>query len=179
MTLTPVEDIPRLPDRQHRLAAVLVDCFSGGEELPAFEVYFADALESPFAASWRDPDDPEHEESVTVAGLAQVDDRRGVRLTVRRTGGWERNVLAEQLWATDERSVNATILDDYRHWVGGGGLCPDEPMQGAATLTAGKPGFPETFAVPGGSGVGTGVTFANQVLLRALKDEFASLIVNR
>ena len=34
----------------------------------------------------------------------------------------ERNVLAEQVWATEPRSANATVLDDYRDWVERGGL---------------------------------------------------------
>jgi hypothetical protein len=120
--MTDIEDIPRLPDRQQRLDALLVDCYGQDEELSAFEVYFSDALQPPFAALWRDPDDPDHEKAVTVAGLARVDDRRGVLLQVQRPGRRDRGVVAEQLWATDRGSVNATILDDYRHWVGGGGL---------------------------------------------------------
>jgi hypothetical protein len=123
--MTDIEDIPRLPDRQQRRDALLVDCYGQDEELSAFEVYFSDALQPPFAALWRDPDDPDHEEAVTVAGLARVDDRRGVLLKVQRPGRRDRDVLAEQLWATDRGSVNATILDDYRHWVDGGGLDPE------------------------------------------------------
>jgi hypothetical protein len=123
--MTDIEDIPRLPDRQQRRDALLVDCYGQDEELSAFEVYFSDALQPPFAALWRDPDDPDHEEAVTVAGLARVDDRRGVLLKVQRPGRRDRDVLAEQLWATDRGSVNATILDDYRHWVGSGGLDPE------------------------------------------------------
>jgi hypothetical protein len=123
--MTEIEDIPHLPDRQQRLDALMVDCYGRDEELSAFDVYFSDALRPPFAAIWRDPDDPGHEEAVTVAGLARVDDRRGVLLKIQRAGRRDRNVLAEQLWATDRGSVNAIILDDYRHWVGGGGLDPD------------------------------------------------------
>ena len=123
--MTDIEDIPRLPDRQQRMGALLVDCYGRDEELSAFEVYFSDALQPPFAAIWRDPDDLRHEEAVTVLGLARVDDRRGVLLKVRRAGQEERSVLAEQLWATDPGGVNATVLNDYRHWVEGGGLDPD------------------------------------------------------
>src|SRR5438046_7151469 len=120
--MTDIEDIPRLPDRQQRLDALLVDCYGREEELSAFEVYFTDALQPPFAAVWRDPDDPSHEETVTVLALTRVDDRRGALVRVLRTGKKERNVLAEQLWATEAGGVNATVLDDYRHWVEGGGL---------------------------------------------------------
>jgi hypothetical protein len=122
MPETAIEDIPHLPDQEQRLDALLVDCYGRGEELSAFDVYFADALRPPFAATWRDPDDPRHAEAVTVLGLARVDDRRGVLLTVSRGGKRDRRVLAEQLWGTDPHSANAIILDDYRHWVASGGL---------------------------------------------------------
>ena len=119
--MTDIEDIPRLPDRQQRLDALLVDCY-GQEELSAFGVYFSDALQPPFAALWRDPDDPDHEEAVTVAGLARVDDRRGVRLKVQRIGRRDRYVLAEQLRAEGSfvRVIDESIafhshhLDDVR-----------------------------------------------------------------
>jgi hypothetical protein len=120
--LIDIEDIPELPDRRQRMEALLVDCYGREEELSALEVYCSDALQPPFAAVWRDPDEPGHEEAVTVVGLARVDDRRGVLLTVRRRGKRERAVLAEQLWGTDSRSANATVLDDYRDWVERGGL---------------------------------------------------------
>jgi hypothetical protein len=120
--LTDIEDIPELPERRRRMEALLVDCYGREEELSAFEVYCSDALRPPFAAVWRDPDEPGREEAVTVAGLARVDDRRGVLLTVRRPGKRARTALAEQLWATDPRSTNTTVLDDYRDWVEGGGL---------------------------------------------------------
>lgn len=120
--VTDIEDIPALPDRRQRMDALLVDCYGREEELSAFDVYFSDALQPPFAAVWRDPDDPGHEEPVTVVGLARVDDRRGVLLKVRRRGKKERTILAEQLWATDAGSANATVLDDYRDWVERGGL---------------------------------------------------------
>ena len=59
-----------------------------------------------------------------VLGVASVDDRRGVLLAVQRPGNKERRALAEQLWADDGASVNATVLDDYRSWVDRGGLEP-------------------------------------------------------
>jgi hypothetical protein len=120
--ITDIEDIPALPDQEQRMEALLVDCYGRDEELSAFEIYCSDALRPPFAAVWRDPDRPGQEEAVTVVGLARVDDRRGVLLTVRRSGKKARTAVAEQLWATDPRSVNATVLDDYRDWVEGGGL---------------------------------------------------------
>ena len=120
--LTDIEDIPQLPDRRQRMEALLVDCYGRDEEFSAFEVYCSDALRPPFAAVWRDPDEPGHAEAVTVVGLARVDDRRGVLLAVQRTGRKARPALAEQLWATDPRSANATVLDDYRDWVERGGL---------------------------------------------------------
>ena len=78
MDSVPIEDIPTLSDHDQRMDALLVDCYGREEELSAFEVYFSDALQPPFAAVWRDPDEPGHEEAVTVTGLARVDDRRGV-----------------------------------------------------------------------------------------------------
>ena len=113
-----IEDIPQIPDQETRLAEITVDCYGQDEELSAFEVYFTDALHPPFAATWRDPDEPGHAEHVTVLGVADVDQRRGILLAVRRPGGKERRVLAEQLWADETGSANAIVLDDYRAWGG-------------------------------------------------------------
>jgi len=117
-----IEDIPQIPDQATRLEEITVDCYSQEEELAGFAVYFADALHPPFAAMWRDPDEPEHAEPVTVLGAADVDERRGVLLRVRRQDGRKRRVLAEQLWADEASSSIAIVLDDYRVWVGRGGL---------------------------------------------------------
>lgn len=110
------EEIPSIPDRDQRIEEVTVDCYDQSEELSAFEVYFQDAMQFPFAATWRDPDEPGHAEPVTVLDLDSVHERRGVLLSVRR-GAKQRRLPAEQVWANDERSANATILDDYRYWV--------------------------------------------------------------
>jgi hypothetical protein len=59
---------------------------------------------------------------VTVLGVADVDDWRGVLTKVRRENGKERRVLAEQLWTDDVRSANAIVLDDYRAYVDRGVL---------------------------------------------------------
>ncbi len=67
-------------------------------------MYFTDALHPPFPAMWRDPDEPGHGERVTVLSVADVDERRGILLAVRRPGGKERRVLAEQLWAAEAGS---------------------------------------------------------------------------
>lgn len=111
-----IEDIPTIPDQAQRLAEVTVDCYDQYEELAAMEVYLTDAVHYPFAAAWRDPDEPGHVEPVTVLGLAAADERRGILLNVER-GGKQRRVVAEQLWATDESSANAIVLNDYRYWV--------------------------------------------------------------
>jgi hypothetical protein len=110
------EEIPGIPDRSERIAEVTVDCYGQAEELSAFEVYFTDAMHFPFEATWRDPDEPGHSEPVTVLGVARVDDRRGILLSVRR-GEKQRRLLAEQVWAQDGQSANAIVLDDYRYWV--------------------------------------------------------------
>lgn len=124
--MTNIEDIPHIPDQEARLAEITVDCYGQSEELSAFEVYFTDALQTPFAATWHDPDEPDHAEQVTVLGVADVDDRRGILLTVQRPGRKDRRVVAEQIWADDATSANATILDDYRYWVDHGGLESDD-----------------------------------------------------
>jgi hypothetical protein len=111
-----VEDIPRLPDREQRIAEVTVDCYNQMEELSAMEVYFTDAMRFSFAATWRDPDEPGHAEPITVLDLDSVDERRGVLLRVQR-GDIQRRLLAEQVWADDEGGANAVILDDYRYWL--------------------------------------------------------------
>jgi len=111
-----IEDIPNILDQSQRIGEVTVDCYGQAEELSAFEVYFTDAMLFPFSATWRDPDEPGHAEPVTVLELDSVDERRGVLLSVRR-GGKQRRLLAEQVWADDVGSANATVLNDYRHWI--------------------------------------------------------------
>jgi len=109
-------DITRLADQAQRLSEVAVDCYNQSEELSAIEVYFTDAKHFPFAATWRDPDEAGHAEPVTVLGVDEVDERRGVLLSVKR-GQKKRRLLAEQVWADDEHSANAIVLHDYRYWV--------------------------------------------------------------
>jgi hypothetical protein len=111
-----VEDIPSIPDQDQRISEVIVDCYNQAEELVAMEVYFTDAMQFPFAATWRDLDEPGHAEPVTVLGVDEVHERRGVLLAVKR-GEKQRRLLAEQVWADDKDSANAVILDDYRYWV--------------------------------------------------------------
>jgi hypothetical protein len=111
-----IGEIPALPDREQRIAEVIVDCYNQAEELSSFEVYFTDAMQFPFAATWRDPDEPGHAEPVTALGVDSVDERRGILLQVQRSD-IQRRLLAEQAWADDEGSANATVLNDYRHWV--------------------------------------------------------------
>jgi hypothetical protein len=122
LALRDIADIPELPDRATRLAEVTVDCYGREEELSAFEVYLTDALRLPFAATWRDPDEPGFSEQVTVEAVADLDERRGVLLQVRRRGGKTRRAVAEQIWANATIGPNAIVLDDYRYWVEHGGL---------------------------------------------------------
>jgi hypothetical protein len=115
--MTSIEDIPFLPDREERISEVTVDCYGQAEELSAFEVYFTDAMQFPFEATWRDPDEPGHSRKVKVLGVDSVSDRRGILLKAELAAGKPRRIVAEQVWAKDEKSSNATILDDYRYWV--------------------------------------------------------------
>ena len=114
-----IEDIASIPDRAQRIEAVTVDCYDQAEELAGFEVYFTDAMRFPFAATWRDPDEPEHAEPVSVVAVDSVDERRGILLSVERLqhSGKRRRLPAEQCRADDEGSANAVILNDYRYWV--------------------------------------------------------------
>ena len=109
-------EIPKIPDLNERIAEVTVDCYGQAEELTAFEVYLTDAMQYPFLADWRDPDEPGHLEIVTVLGIAKVDERLGILLQVQRDDK-ERRLLAEQVFAADETSPNAIVLNDYRHWI--------------------------------------------------------------
>ncbi len=111
-----IEDIPNIPDQSQRIEEVTVDCYGQAEELVAFEVYFTDALRFPFPATWRDPDETDHAEGVTVLGVDSVDERRGILLRVQRASK-QRRLLAEQVWADDADSANAIVLNDYRYWV--------------------------------------------------------------
>ena len=112
---TDVSDIVYLPDREKRFEAIRVNAYGPEEELVAFEVYLSDTLQTPFKATWRDPDELGHSETVVVLGALGSDDRCGVFLSVKR-GGKKRRIVAEQIWANDT-GVNATALDDYRYWV--------------------------------------------------------------
>jgi hypothetical protein len=116
-----IEDIPSIPDRERRFEEITVDCYDEYEVLSAFEVYLTDALRTPFAASWGKPGTP-GTAIVTVLGVADMDEREGVRLRVRHQDGDDYEVLADQLWAEDLSSANATVLDDYRAYVADGGL---------------------------------------------------------
>ncbi len=120
------QDIALLPDRDRRFEGILVDAFGMEEELVSIEIYLHDGLCFPFDALWRDPDEPGHEEPVAVLGVYNIDDRRGVLLNVMR-GKKKRRVEADQLWAVDAGSPEATILDDYRYWIYQlHGLTPDD-----------------------------------------------------
>jgi hypothetical protein len=90
-----IEDIPSIPDRERRF-----------EEIPAM---------------WGTPGSV-GSTPVTVLGVGDVDDDEGVRLRVRASDGDAYEVLADQLWAVDGQSPNATVLDDYRAFVAEGGL---------------------------------------------------------
>ena len=122
-----IEDIPNIPDREKRFEEITVDCYDEYEVLSAFEVYLSDALRTPFAAAWGEPG-TQQAKSVTVLGVADTDERAGVRLRVRASDGDEYEVLADQLWARDASSPNVTVLDDYRAYVAQGGL-PFDPWE--------------------------------------------------
>src|SRR5262249_21259579 len=123
-----IEDIPSIPDREKRFEEITVDCYDEYEVLSAFEVYLTDALRTPFAAIWGAPGTAQADQ-VTVLGVANTDEREGVRLRVRHGDGDEYEVLADQLWAGDASSANAIVLDDYRAYVASGGLPSDEYEQ--------------------------------------------------
>jgi hypothetical protein len=110
-----ISEIPLLKKREKRLEAVLVDAYGPLEQLTAMEVYLGDALRTPFKALWRDPDQPDHEDEVAVLGVYGSDDQRGALLHIKR-GRLKRRVEADQVWAVDEGSANAIVLDDYREW---------------------------------------------------------------
>jgi hypothetical protein len=112
-----ISEIPSIPDREKRFEEILVDCYGQHEELAAMNVYLEDALICPFAAFWKDPDEPGHGEAVTVLAVDDMDDRRGILLRVKRSKGKERKIVAEQVWAKDAESKNAVVLNDYRYWV--------------------------------------------------------------
>ena len=113
-----IADIPNLPSRDERLEAATVDCYNEEEERMGIEVYLEEALQFPFAATWRDTDEPGHTERVTVLGKDPYEGHRGVLLTVRLEGsGRQRRVPADQLWPDEKTGPNPIVLDDYRAWV--------------------------------------------------------------
>ncbi len=120
-----IKDIPNIPERNRRFDEITVDCYDEYEILSAFEAYVTEALQLPFAASWGKAGQGAAQ-SVTVLGLADMDDRQGVRLRVRAGDADEYEVPADQLYAANGDSVNAIVLDDYRAFVESGGLPVDE-----------------------------------------------------
>ena len=54
-----IEDIPTLLDQRQRIEELTVDCYGQLEELSGFGVYLTDAMQFPFEATWRDPDEPD------------------------------------------------------------------------------------------------------------------------
>jgi hypothetical protein len=120
-----ISDIPSIPDQDERIEEITMDCYDEHEMMSGFYTYFEDAPTYPFEAVWRDADEPGHAEDVTVLGVADLDDRRGVLLNAKR-GDKPRRIIAEQLWAKDKDSANAIVLNDYRYWLGHGGGPPDE-----------------------------------------------------
>lgn len=115
-----IADIPKIPDQDERIEEITMDCYDSHEEMAGFYTYFEDAPQYPFEAIWRDVDEKGHAEDVAVLGVNDLDDRRGVLLNIKR-GEKSRRVVAEQLWAKDEKSVNAIVLNDYRYWLNHGG----------------------------------------------------------
>lgn len=112
-----LDAIPDLPDQRERIAEVLVDTYGEDEQLVAFQTYLTDVLQFPFKATWRDPDEKGHAEQVRVLGVEDANLRQGVLLKVQRIRTRkERRVEAGQIWPQDEKSVNAQVLGDYRHW---------------------------------------------------------------
>ena len=100
-----ISDIPNIPDQDERIEAITVDCYGPYEELWAFYTCLEDAPTYPFEAIWRDVDEPGHAEDVTVLGVADADDRRGVLLRARR-GDKERRIVAEQFGGRQRDAFN-------------------------------------------------------------------------
>lgn len=119
-----IADIPNLPSREERYAAITVDCYNDDEILSAFEVYLSDALRTPFAGLWGAPG--AERTPVTVLGTGDGYDEDGVLLRVRLADNDEQEVLADQLYAVEAPGVNATVLDAYRAFVAEGGLPLDD-----------------------------------------------------
>src|SRR3954470_2668797 len=101
-----IEDIPTLPDHENGLEEITVDCYDEYEVLSAFEVYLTDALRTPFTATWGTPGTAQAK-PVTVLGVADTDEREGVRLRARGGDGDTYEVLADQIWADQAESANA------------------------------------------------------------------------
>jgi hypothetical protein len=120
MIMRSIAEIPNIPDQDKRIEEITMDCYGALEFMSGFYTYFEDAPHYPFEAIWRDEDEPGHAEDVTVFGVSELDDRRGVLLNVKR-GEKPRRVVAEQLWAKDKDSANAIVLNDYRYWLNHGG----------------------------------------------------------
>lgn len=115
-----IADIPKISDQDERIEEITMDCYGVHEMMSGFYTYFEDAPQYPFEAIWRDVDEQGHAEDVAVLGVNDLDDRRGIFLNVKR-GEKLRRVVAEQLWAKDNDSVNAIVLNDYRYWLKHGG----------------------------------------------------------
>ncbi len=88
---------PQIQGCTWRLGEVAVDCYDREKELSAFGVYLSDALRPPCAATWCDPDEPEHTETIRVLGVATAVDWRGILVRVQQQVRKERRILAMAL----------------------------------------------------------------------------------
>ena len=116
MHLRNVGDIPNIPDQDERIEEITLDCYNRDEMMAGFYTYFEDAPQYPFEAIWPATDKESQSEVVTVLGVADFDDRRGILLNVKQDEN-SRRILAEQLWAKEPDSVEAIVLNDYRYWL--------------------------------------------------------------
>ncbi len=110
-----VKAIANLSAQPERVAQITAQCDTSSAAFMSFAHYFSTVLACPFTATWHDPDQQKHSETVTVLTISGTDNRRGVLVTAQYQST-QRRILAEQLWA--EGKAIAAVLADYRYWLG-------------------------------------------------------------
>jgi len=105
-------DILRISDQRQRISEILgFDTGTQQEELEVFQEVFAESMQLPFDAVWRDPDENYLETALSVVGIREeFDPRRGIllRVEIREPSGAvrKRYVVADQIYITKQTPTN-------------------------------------------------------------------------
>ncbi len=108
------QKILAIDERQERLRMLLKGKKKGFDQLYALHDYLAFALGKSFPAVWRAAD---KNNKITVQKVFVDNLAKKVMLKIKPSKGKAFLIPAEQVWAVDDASQNAMVLEDYRRWL--------------------------------------------------------------